>query len=58
MDTGDDQAGDVGDVTDVISPDFLGDLAEDLEVDGPGVGRSPGDDDFGVMFLGQSRILS
>lgn len=38
VDAGDDEAGDVGNVADVIGTDVFGDLAEGLEIDCAGIG--------------------
>jgi hypothetical protein len=34
-------------------PDLVGDLAKDLEVDEPGIGRGPGHDHLGAVLFGQ-----
>jgi len=58
VDAGDDQAGNVGDIADMVRPDLLGDLPEDLEVDGTRIGGGPEMMTLGRCFLARSRILS
>ena len=57
MQTGGDQAPDMGDVGHDQRPDLVGDDPELLIIDGPGIGAGAHDDDLRPMLLGQGLHL-
>jgi hypothetical protein len=52
MDTGKDQATDVGDVGNKIGPDFAGDGSHGVEVEVPGTGRRTDPDQLWALAAG------
>ncbi len=57
MDPAGDQPGDVGGVEEQQGADLVGDAAEDLRIDDPGVGRGSGDDHLRPVLLGEGGQL-
>ncbi len=57
METGGDQAADMGDVGHDQRPDLVGDGPELLVIDGPGIGTGADDDDLRLVLLGQGLHL-
>ncbi len=51
--SGDDQARNMGDVADVERADTFGDVAEGLEIDVAGIGRGAGNNDLRFVLLGE-----
>lgn len=57
MDSGGDEAGDVGDIEHDEGADFVGDLAEFRRVDDAGIGAGAADDHLGMVLAGKFAYL-